>query len=346
MARTLQHCSLLLKPGGSLVLGEYTNRDDPVNFITGILPGWWAAEDGRENGPLLHTSEWESALVQAGFSVPEIVLTDNDDEKFYRLSNIVSTKLMQDFQTSSNSVTVIIPDRTPDLVKTLASLILEALTPRGMDIVISNLNVLSVSPDRGTVISLLEYGSPLFENIDESTFQKVQNILLQCKEVLWVTRSDLADGAGNPSTRIVSGLLRTVRSEDTSRRLHELHFGRQLNNDGLQSACSVICDRLHRLRHPIPGELEEVETVERDGSFFIPRYMPEVTMNDSLARGSQLSVAPRTMSLVQAGRPLKLAVSQPGRLDTLQFIDDDNAYKPLSDDEVEVEVQVCGLNFL
>jgi NADPH:quinone reductase-like Zn-dependent oxidoreductase/NAD(P)-dependent dehydrogenase (short-subunit alcohol dehydrogenase family) len=86
--------------------------------------------------------------------------------------------------------------------------------------------------------------------------------------------------------------------------------------------------------------------MERDGQFFIPRYIPENSMNDSLARGSQMDVAPRTASLVQACRPLKLTISQPGRLDTLQFIDDNSASEPLREDEVEVEVQACGLNFL
>ncbi|KAL3964599.1 hypothetical protein ACCO45_001603 [Purpureocillium lilacinum] len=41
-----------------------------------------------------------------------------------------------------------------------------------------------------------------------------------------------------------------------------------------------------------------------------------------------------------------MTVGQPGRLDTLQFVNDNTASRPLLDEEVEIEVKACGLNFL
>ncbi|KAI1839901.1 hypothetical protein JX266_013894 [Neoarthrinium moseri] len=111
------------------------------------------------------------------------------------------------------------------------------------------------------------------------------------------------------------------------------------------SPCEVVCQQLQRLLQPVPGELDEAETVERNGQFYILRYLPEDKMNENLARNSRMIVAPRMERLLQAGRPLKLTVAQSGRLDSLQFVDD-ATLDSLGEDEVEVEIRLCGLNFL
>lgn len=312
-----------------------------MSFITGILPGWWAAEDGRQNGPLLQPAEWESALVQAGFSRPQVSLTDSNDDRFYRMSNIVSTKLVEDVQVPAQTITIVLSDEAGEHAEALARSVLASLEPLWTSIAIARLADMAIDSRYDTVISLLEYESPLLDGIDEMAFQKVQSILVHCKALLWVTRSDAGEC---PSTRIISGLLRTVRSEDTSRRLHELHLARGPTDHG-GSTRELICRQLQRLLHPVPGELDEAETVERHGQFYIPRYMPEDTMNENLARSSRMAVAPRMERLVQAGRPLKLTVAQPGSLDSLQFVEDATV-DPLGEDEVEVEIRACGLNFL
>lgn len=74
--------------------------------------------------------------------------------------------------------------------------------------------------------------------------------------------------------------------------------------------------------------------------------MPDHVMNNSLARSNQVAVTPEMANLVQVDRPLKLNIAKPGRLDTLQFIDDDTVLGPLGDEVIEVDVQACGMNFV
>jgi hypothetical protein len=267
------------------------------------------------------------------------------------MSNIVSTKVVDAAPFSPKNVVVVLPpldSRTEPTIALARSIALE-FKPLGGSVAMIEVNSLSENEsveDDVTVISLLEYESTVLGSMDENMFERIQILLLRCKEVLWITRSDSADGPGHPSNRIISGLLRCLRSEDTSRRLYELHFARQLGKDA-ESSSSAICRRLWSIWRSAPDTLNEMDTVERDGCFFIPRYMPDNTMNDSLARSnSQSAVAPRLASLIQAHRPLKLTISQPGRLDTLQFDDDETASGPLRNEVVEFEVRACGLNFM
>lgn len=67
---TLAHTRQLLKPGGYLMLLEFTNND-PIRFGTTMagLPGWWlGVDDGRTMAPTVSTRVWHSTLRKAGFS--------------------------------------------------------------------------------------------------------------------------------------------------------------------------------------------------------------------------------------------------------------------------------------
>ncbi|KAM4063228.1 polyketide synthase dehydratase [Hirsutella rhossiliensis] len=344
--RTLENCKRLLKPGGNLVLGEITNRNDIGHFIVGVLPGWWAAEDGRKNGPLLLQSEWDDALKEAGFSGTDVVLSDNDDVDAHRVSNMVSTKPHNRAEASPKTVVVVVPDDGSEFTERLGFQIRRKLQHLHANVVIKNLKAASAEVQDSTVISLLEYELPIFEDIKQDRFNQVKHLLLYNKQVLWVTRSDPDDGPGHPSKRIVSGLIRCLKSEDGSRRPHELHFCRPLEEGDVDSASSVISRRICSIWQTELSGPDEMETVEQNGVFAIPRYMPEQALNSTLARIVNSDVAPETTSLIQAGRPLKLAVGQPGMLDTLHFVDDEAASQHLLDDEVYIEVQACALNFL
>lgn len=345
MNQTLENCRRLLKPGGDLVLGEYTNRDDLVHFIFGLLPGWWAAEDGRDHGPLLSESQWNHTLKDAGFSGAKISLSDNDDEKAYRMSTMVATKPQETGRFLSKDIVVIVPDRCIGFMGSLASSICGAFEGLGANVVVKKVSEAATEATGKCVVSLLDYETPFLDGIDEAQFEKAKHFLLHCKELLWVTRSDSDDGPGHPTRRIISGLLRCLKTEDATRRLYELHFSRDLVSD-VGSVSRIICRRLSTIWDAEADALEEMETAEQDGAFCIPRYVPDEAMNSSLARAVDTDLAPKIDNLVQTNRPLKMTIGQPGMLDTLHFVDDDVPSQPLPDEEVEIEVQACALNFL
>ncbi|UNI20497.1 Type I Iterative PKS [Purpureocillium takamizusanense] len=345
--RALKHCKKLLKPGGNLVLGEYTNPDDLCHFVFGILPGWWAAEDGRENSPLLSQSQWHDALQIAGFSGADVCLADNDDPTAHRMSTIVSTKPRE--RIPLRDVIVVVMVSSSGLTKSLASDVCRRFQRLGHRATVKDVAAAVADASGKTVIALLEYDEPFLGKAQQVEFEHAKHLLLHSRETLWVTRSDLADMPGHPANRIVSGLMRCLKTEDSSRRLYELHFSRPLDGD-VETAGVAVCQRLCTIwdADGDGGTLDEMETAERDGAFCIPRYTPDRTMNDSIARATRSVVTPEVGSLVQAGRPLKMTIGQPGMLDTLHFVDDDDGplLRPLLDEEVEIEVRACGLNFL
>ena len=68
----LEHVRLLLKPGGVLILDEYTSVKDAL-FVSGaLLHGYWLFEDPErrlKDSCLLGVSEWTRALERTGFAV-------------------------------------------------------------------------------------------------------------------------------------------------------------------------------------------------------------------------------------------------------------------------------------
>ncbi|KAH8696648.1 hypothetical protein BGW36DRAFT_428643 [Talaromyces proteolyticus] len=343
--KTLENCRRLLKPGGNLVLGEYTNLDDLTHFIFGILPGWWAAEDGRQSTPLLLESQWDKALKNAGFSGADITLSDNDDSIVHRMSTLVSTKLHEQKSALAKDIIIVVPVDCSYFTKSLSSCICREFEAIGARAVVKDISTAVIEASGKTIVSLLDYENSFLEDIQESRFDQVKQLLLYSKEMLWITRSDPADAPGHPTKRIVSGLLRCLKTEDASRRLYELHFCHELSIE-LNVTSAVITRRLCRIWDDSTDELEEMETEEQNGVFCIPRYMPDKAMNQSLAREAELDVSPQINDLLQADRPLKLTIGQPGMLDTLHFVDDDDPSQRLLDEEVEIDVQACALNFL
>ena len=362
LSQTLDNCRRLLKPGGNLVLGEYTNRDDLAHFIFGVLPGWWAAEDGRKHGPLLSESEWDQTLKDAGFPAgAEISLADNDDDKAHRMSTIVSTKPARREQDriSSKEIVVVVPDRCTSFLGSLAAAICDVFEAKGAaSVSIRRVSEAAASAEAGdgskSVVSLLDFETPFLQNMDSAQFEQAKSLLLHSRELLWVTRSDASDAPAHPTRRIVSGLLRCLKTEDSTRRVYELHFCRDLAGS-VEPVSGMIFRRLSSIwddaeaaNDSMDVAPQEMETAEReDGVFCIPRYVPDEAMNGSLARSVDTAdPAPQMDRLVQANRPLKMTIGQPGMLDTLHFVDDEDPAQPLGEEEVEIEVQAGALNFL
>lgn len=342
---TLKNCGRLLRPGGNLVLGEYTNHEDLVHFIFGILPGWWAADDGRKNGPLLLQPQWNTAFKQAGFSGADMSFSDSNDLSTHRLSTFISTKKHGQPLAPSKEIIVVVPNHGAELTKSLASAICGRLGDAVTAVVTKDLATSVAGVGGKTIISLLDYESPILDGIEEISFEQVKHLLLYSREVLWITRSDLADKPGHPTKRIVSGLLRCLKTEDASRQMYELHLCRDLDFD-IMSTASTIEKRLYTIWGSGTDTPLEMETVEQDGKFCIPRYMPDRAMNQSLVRATEADIAPQIGRLSQTNRPLKLTIGQPGMLDTLHFVNDDTYSQVLLDEAVEIEVQAVALNFL
>ncbi len=72
LAQSLAHSRALLKPGGSLVLLELEQQHPWLDLVFGQTDGWWAARDGRTQGPLLSATDWMNACTAAGLRITSL----------------------------------------------------------------------------------------------------------------------------------------------------------------------------------------------------------------------------------------------------------------------------------
>jgi acyl transferase domain-containing protein/SAM-dependent methyltransferase/acyl carrier protein len=69
---TLEQTRGLLKPGGLLILNEYTSVKDCLSFSGALLHGWWLFEDPERrlrDSCLLSVPQWQKVLEHTGFAV-------------------------------------------------------------------------------------------------------------------------------------------------------------------------------------------------------------------------------------------------------------------------------------
>ncbi|KAJ8105116.1 hypothetical protein OPT61_g10374 [Boeremia exigua] len=113
MERTMAHVRSLMKPGASLLLMETTKDQIDLQFIFGLVPGWWLSEEAeRVASPTVSLPMWQRVLKGAGFSGIDVELRDYEaHDDMYSVSNIVSTVLAPPTTWQENSVVVVISNK-------------------------------------------------------------------------------------------------------------------------------------------------------------------------------------------------------------------------------------------
>ena len=347
---TLSHCFRLLKPGGRLVLTEYTNPLDRISFVLGTLPNWWQSEDGRVGGPLINEDEWKSSLVAAGFTGLDLVIKDTAVDRNHCTSMMVTTK-PRIMKFPFTKVVVIDARKKTAESSTLAENVLATIANLGLDVEHTTLEGAAALDSDGKpfvsgkgVISLLEAEDPLLINIEKNDFNAMQIVLLQSLGGLWISRGGRQiDPSGDPSFCATTGMLRVVRCEMPHLRMHEMNFSTQMKISS-PAATELIGKVFYAIYDEDEANLE-TEISELNGRLMIPRLFDEKHKNHSLQTlGEQPK--PELQPFSQPSRPLRLDIGNPGMLDTLHFVDDPRALAPLGDNEVEIEVLANAMNFV
>ncbi|KAH8903179.1 polyketide synthase [Coniochaeta sp. PMI_546] len=222
--------------------------------------------------------------------------------------------------------------------------LIAALTRRiefhfGVAPLVSSLSSCTSSPT-GRYISLTELDTPLLLNMDATTFEAVQPLLLTCSSILWVSAGAYRF-AENPEHNIAQGLLRTVRSE-TGKVAATLDLDPNSSLDHADRAKLITDAFVASLVGPPHGLMSDCEFAEDNGQLVVPRYVDAEDMNLELLRETQPS-SPYQQPFTQPGRRLKLTVGTYGALDSLYWTDELEV--PLADDEIEIKIHATGMNF-
>ncbi|ETS86466.1 hypothetical protein PFICI_00294 [Pestalotiopsis fici W106-1] len=222
LVHTLKNVRRLLKPGGYLVMMEFTDLS-PMRMgqIIGGLPGWWIGrESGRRYSPAATLSEWNDILGKSGFAVqtstpvldpvvmPACIITARAiDEEMTLLLEPLSAPVSQ--VSSSSPALVIIGGNSNEsksaietIRTTLTSYYPKILTVETWD----KLDPTSV-PANSSVLSLSDIDAPFWKDIPESRFDKFKTTLLAASKVLWVSHGS---DRKNPDGAMTYGFFRCL----------------------------------------------------------------------------------------------------------------------------------------
>ncbi|GIZ43160.1 hypothetical protein CKM354_000639800 [Cercospora kikuchii] len=336
---TLNHCKMLLKPGGQLVLSEVTIKRIFCGFIMGPLPGWWLGEDdGRTGGPLLDVPEWDAALKQAGYSGVDLDVRGDREGSKEPVSLIVSTKTAASAEQECAEFAII---RTADSASVkLAEAIASALKTEKSDCTILEWPNVSVQDVKDTYcICLAEWQEPLLADISEDNWTTLRELMQSSAGTLWVTGGAAMDCL-EPHQSLMVGLARAIRNENAGIRLATLDIDIHENVNAAESAVAITKVAKSHSR----GETADGEYAARGSLVYLPRVERTLDVDASL-RKYEARGEPEPTSFTKCGHPLKLTIKTPGLLDTFRWQEDETYHTPLQDDWIEIEVKAVGLNF-
>ncbi|KAK6844177.1 hypothetical protein PG995_014287 [Apiospora arundinis] len=318
LSSTLAHLRALLKPNGHLVNAEITKRDC-ISVVVGFgaLPGWWlATEAWRQDGPLVTEDKWHELLQDSGFS--GIDLCERIENP--GLSLMVSTAseeatasyASQETHLNSQQAGLVLVTDSGHAKQRALVVEFQKLWPWARIVQFDDLpNITWAETD--VVVSLIEVGTPN----------------LPSQNLLWITgpaMEEAGKGVSNPQYGVAAGFLRTIRSEEPTKRI---------------VLVIVLLD---------DNTSPEVEFIIRGGLLNIGRLAHSSTLEDH-RRGH---VQPQLRSQRWLPGPaVTLDVGTPGMLNTLCFIEDTDHYisqghadtAPLSEFEVEMEAKCWPVSF-
>ncbi|RYP15361.1 hypothetical protein DL765_005752 [Monosporascus sp. GIB2] len=102
---SLSHVRKLMHPRGRLFLQELSPKTKWINFVMGVLPGWWLrADDSHFLEPYMNSAQWDNVLRAAGFAGADVVAHDG-----YLNNNIISSPT--DCSPRSKRVSLLCPDK-------------------------------------------------------------------------------------------------------------------------------------------------------------------------------------------------------------------------------------------
>ncbi|GKZ27179.1 type I Iterative Polyketide synthase (PKS) [Aspergillus brasiliensis] len=344
---TLKNVKKMLKPSGKLVLSEITNPLLRATMIVGSLEGWWVGEeDGRKWGPVLTESEWNEALLRAGYTGVNACLPDWTDPLDHFLSVLVSSITPPEVKRVPTEVIIIGPESPSEELERLSSKLERSLRGRGAVVSAATLKEAALAGDieNKSFLALLECEpeQPLLADISPEDWNALKTIILQSADITWVSRG-ATNSSESPFANLMTGMARSIRAENPQVALTTLDIDAEAPMDtteNVESMIEIFIQGGSSKHSPRP----DWEYAIRNGRAMVQRILMEKGMNDLIAT---YNVAPKAENapFKQEGRPMTLSIGTPGRLDTLQFVDDPSPQEPLKEDDVEIEVKGVGLNF-
>lgn len=314
LGKTLKHVRNLLHPGGRLFLQELYPSTKWINYVMGVLPGWWVGNnDGRVSEPYVSHEIWDSELKDAGFQGIDAISYDG-----YLNNNMIATPARA--RKESKRITVLCQERTNIVVEVESEL-------RTLSYEIDYCTTDQTPIPHQDIISLLDVSTPFLHSIDRTRFYAFRDFVTRVKDsgILWVTGATQI-ACQDPRYALVHGLARTIRNE-LSIDFATLEL-ETFDRNGWGVIGKVLCEFQDRIQEP---EMKcTLEWAYSGGKVQISRY-------------HWISVTEELLEPERQHCPTRLGIDKPGLTNTLHWKQSEPV--PLEGDEIEVEVRAIGLNY-
>ena len=236
---TLRNIRKILKPGGFLVVIEPNEETQPggiPGFIAGSLPGWWlGVDEGRVISPLVSAARWDELLKATGFSgIDEAA--PKDFESILGFSNFVSQAVDDRVQYLRAPLATLpleapisdffiiggISEHTTSLAEELRQISESFVLKSNMYKTLGEVDHSLMHPS-SVVVSLTDLDKPVFQDINEDTFQSLKLMFTTPKTMLWLTTgrrgkepySNMTVGFGRSAINETDGLCLQFLDMDT-----------------------------------------------------------------------------------------------------------------------------------
>ena len=340
LCATLQHCRSLLRPHGRLFLQELCSESKWINYVMGVLPGWWlGAADGRADEPyLIGRERWDRELREAGFAGVETFCPDQRSPYQFN-AHIVARPVAVATSASTGSATkrvgllVCVHNENEDISVSSQIGQIEALfKAQGYQV---QLCTLDQDPPSGVdIVSLLDLDQPFLHAVTAQDFklfvQFVSGLAERSSGLLWVTKASQV-ACRDPRYALIIGMARTIRTE-----LGASFATLELDDFEHPAAWSSLISVFRKFQcraELAEGEASldpDYEYAVADGLVCIPRFhwmdMPR-----------ELAVKTNTASK-------GLWIGKPGLLQSLEWRPHETTTE-LGPEDVEIDVRAGGLNF-
>ncbi|KAL8878752.1 MAG: hypothetical protein Q9198_003508, partial [Flavoplaca austrocitrina] len=353
---------------GKLLIYEILVPDLPrTGFVFGLLPGWWlgifgshnhccwltllGAENGRQWSPCISEGEWHDTLLRTGFSGIDLTFHDYQDGSCHEMGLIVSTATTEpspmQHLPSIHSVSIVV-DTSSSSQLSLASEVKRRLShDEGELCSVVSLDEAASSTDISSehfMIWLLELEQPFLCDINERNYELLHQCLCHHRRILWV------NGAGGaapslPGYGAFHGLARVLRSEDHQLKCLTLSVDikADIPPDDLTNRHADHIIKI--LQQSASQSLEKMESeyVDIDGVLHIGRMTPYGQLSQSVQK---FDTPQQSTQAFGRAPPLAMEVANPGMLDSLLFVEDEVQPRPLAPEEVEIQIESAGINFM
>ena len=282
---------------------------------------------------------WGGILSDTGFDGISFEVHDCEDESHYSISTMMATARV-DIPSYHPHISIVYTILPPQAWLNELSSAVKSIT--GLAPQIEHLET-AVVDDR-LCIFLGEIDRPLLDTPTKNQFISVKNLVTRSQGILWVARGGTLE-CTRPHSSLHTGLIRALRTEDSSKRLVTLDLDSRKSSWEASAVGVIVKVVKHAFDLTQDPGLLDLEYAEYDGIVSIARAYGS---SPSLEAASTISHANKSFELqpfYQTGYELRLGVGVPGLLDTLVFSAEPASTVDLPADFVEIEPRAFGLNF-